>query len=227
MSPIGLLSENQTPAFGGKVSEAGSVVNRLVRPSRLTQGADKQFLLTYTAGSGTDRAMNEVSVRSTSLPTSPSTASARGEPVLKAGVPSPSVPERRRSARQYLALARPVLVKRLLTQLDGLAEHAQSPAGGVYVFKLNRLTNDALQQFFDDGFLALLLAVRNALTMNNSWMRYPAPKIRLLQQVVRKYAGKPSDNGRIFQEAILELNRLSIDTTPLELPDDLWLDEEE
>jgi hypothetical protein len=118
-------------------------------------------------------------------------------------------------------------VKRLLSQLDHLAEHARTPGAGVYVLHIEGLAAEALERFFDDGFLDLLLAVRNALAINNQWMQYTAEDIRTMQAVIRKYAGMPADNGLAFRRAALELNQRGIDTTPLELPTDLLFDEEE
>jgi hypothetical protein len=124
-------------------------------------------------------------------------------------------------------LARPVLANRLLAQLDHLAEHARTPGAGVYVLQIERLTAEALERFFDDGFLDLLMAVRNALVINNQWMRYTEEGIRAMQAVIRKYADFPPDNGLAFRRAALELNQRGIDTMPLELPTDLLLDEGE
>jgi hypothetical protein len=166
-------------------------------------------------------------VSSTSTPSSGTTAVETRPPLPKAVPPGPAFPPARRSTRQYLALARPLLVKQLLTQLDGIAAHAQTPSAGVYVYQIDRLAIDALERFFDDGFLDLVLAVRNALVINNAWMHYTAEQIRTTQDLIRKYSRMPSDNGRIFRDAVLELNQLGINTTPFNLPTDLLFDEEE
>jgi hypothetical protein len=120
-----------------------------------------------------------------------------------------------------------MLIKRLLAHLDGAAAHAQTPSAGVYVYHIDRLATDALDRFFDDGFLDLLLAVRNALVINNAWMRYSAAQIQSIQALIRKYARLSANNGQAFRHGILELNQLGIDTTPFDLPAELLFDEQE
>jgi hypothetical protein len=140
--------------------------------------------------------------------------------------PAPAPPARQPSTRQYIELARPLLVKRLLTQLDRIAAHAGTPEAGVYVYGLERLVAQALEQFFDDGFLSLLLAVRNVLAGENAWMRLSTEQIHDIQDLVRRYADKPFDNGLIFRRAVLELRKLGLETSPVELPEESWGDDE-
>lgn len=155
------------------------------------------------------------------------TAAAKARSLPRMEPPAPAPTPARRSARQYIALARPVLVKRLLAHLDGVAAHAQTPSAGVYVYYIDRLATDALERFFDDGFLDLLLAVRNALTISNAWMRYTTAQIQSIQALIRKCAPLSADNGRAFRHGILELNQLGIDTTPFDVPAELLFDEQE
>jgi hypothetical protein len=124
-------------------------------------------------------------------------------------------------------MTRPLLVQRLLDQLDGLTASAGTPAGGVHVLRIEQLAVQAIEQFFDDGFLSLLLAVRNALAIENAWMAYTSEQIREIQDVIRKYADYPSNNGLLFRQAVLELEQRGVETLPFEIPSDLLTDDEE
>ena len=103
--------------------------------------------------------------------------------------------ERVRSTKRYLALARPTLVKRLCGHLGGLAAHAQTRQ---LVSTCSRSIGWQPRRWrLDDGFLDLLLATRNALVINNAWMRYTGEQVDQIQDVIRGSAEDRRERPRV------------------------------
>ncbi|MBI4324086.1 MAG: hypothetical protein HY674_02360 [Chloroflexi bacterium] len=104
-------------------------------------------------------------------------------------------------------------VETTLDDLRRMQDHSGQPSASNYVQHLFKTIRQARDIAGSDPFLAVLIALHDALAYENRWADYSASQYDGALHVLAKYANQDVFPEKI-EKAIMELEDLGFDTTP-------------
>jgi hypothetical protein len=112
--------------------------------------------------------------------------------------------------------------REILRALQQIQRYSRKPEAAGYAGVLLRNMRAMQDRCVGDPFVGVVLALHDALAYENRWADFEARQYEGAYEVLKALAERPSVGDQQAEKAIMELGELGFETTPFELPDELF-----
>jgi hypothetical protein len=152
--------------------------------------------------------------------TEPQEASRSRQPVGEyrrieaAYLPPPQPPATGKVDLSAQKILRAHYLPQILSDLQRIQPHCGQPSAAMYADRLLRDMRSLRDSTPTDPFGEVVLALYDALAMDNKWADYEANSFETARQILRKVANKEKLTDQYIEKAVAELEEAGFDTTP-------------
>jgi len=127
------------------------------------------------------------------------------------------VPQLQPPSQEFIMIMRSHFVNPILKSLDSIQPLAGTSAGAAYIADILNNIHRMAQRSPSDGFIEILLAVYDSLAFQGQWVTYNPEQFKNAYAILKKYAERPLLKPNDVEKAIMEIEKVGFDTTPIPL----------
>lgn len=132
---------------------------------------------------------------------------------------SPSKNDRpNHSSEEFIMIIRPLFVKPILKALKDIEPYTKTPDASLYVNEILHKIQELEVKSPNDPFLEILSGFYIALAFNNQWADYETEQYAAIRNILKRFAGRPALKLTEIEKAILEMEEIGFNTTPIPIP---------
>lgn len=121
----------------------------------------------------------------------------------------------RKPSIEFTAVVRAQLTRPILDALEKIQPHALSPDALVYINDILHTIKQMERAIPRDPFLEVLFAFYDAVSFENQWKDFDATGFAEVRDVLKKCAKRPELRQSDIEKAIMRLEKIGLDTTPI------------
>lgn len=125
--------------------------------------------------------------------------------------------KQRQPSSEFIQLIRANFVPQILTALEEVQPHALSPNALVYIDEILTTIKNMESECPDDPLLEILFSLYDALSFENNWANTKGVEFNGANLLLKEYANRFPLRNREVEKAIMELEEIGFDTTPIPL----------
>lgn len=109
-------------------------------------------------------------------------------------------------------------VQKILSDLEKIQKHCGQPAAAAYADSLLRTMREVRDSCPNDPYTELIMALHNSMAVHNRWVSYRPEQYKGAYEILKDLANKNDIQDEELDDAIIELDNLGFETSPLSMP---------
>lgn len=120
-------------------------------------------------------------------------------------------------SQEFIMIMRSHFVNPILKSLQLMQPFAGTSAGAAYIADILNNIHRMAQRSPSDGFIEILLALYDSLAFQGQWVTYNSDQFNNAYAILKKYAERTLLKANDVEKAIMEIEDIGFDTTPIPL----------